>query len=120
MHPMTTISTEYGFNAPAEVVFGVLTDPDRTARWLPSLVHADAADYTVDVVTDKLQVRWQPSGFPGLQGTAEVRDAPAGGSVLRAEVEVPVGAGDQEQAENLLAEAMKLLQRDVSDNFNAG
>jgi uncharacterized protein YndB with AHSA1/START domain len=30
------ISGSFEFTAPAEVVFGVLTDPDRTSRWLPA------------------------------------------------------------------------------------
>ena len=128
------ISDRYDFNAPAEVVFGVLTDPDRITRWLPTGMRAESVDadrvrievgsrlheYAVDVVPDELELRWRSLDDSGPHGTARVEDAPAGGSVVRAEVEVPgANAGDGRPRE-LLAETMRHLQRDVSDNFNAG
>jgi hypothetical protein len=40
--------------------------------------------------------------------------------VVHAEVVLPGAAADDERARRLLAETMEHLQRDVSDNFNAG
>jgi uncharacterized protein YndB with AHSA1/START domain len=128
------ISDSYEFTAPAEVVFGVLTDPDRTSRWLPRGVNAESADgdrvrlrvgsqireYGVEVTADRLQVRWHALDADDVRGSARVDDAPAGGSVVHAEVSLPDGLGDDRRVRALLAETMAHLQRDVSDNFNAG
>jgi uncharacterized protein YndB with AHSA1/START domain len=128
------ISDRYDFNAPAEVVFGVLTDPDRVTRWLPTGMRAESVqddrirvevgsrlhEYAVDVVPDELEVRWRSLDVSDLHGAARVEDAPAGGSVVQAEVDVPDGMADDRRLRELLAETMRHLQRDVSDNFNAG
>ena len=127
----TRVSGSYGFNAPAEVVFGVLTDPDRAARWLPGSGVVDAAshdrvringgpprDFGVEVAPDDLRVRWRSLDSGGVHGDARVEDAPAGGSVLHAEVTVP--DGDERTVTALLDEAMGGLRSEVSDNFNAG
>jgi uncharacterized protein YndB with AHSA1/START domain len=128
------ISGQHEFNAPAEVVFGVLTDPDRTTRWLPRgmstvsagvdhvRVLADGRTYEYDVssMPEQLRVEWRSRDSAGLRGAAWVRDAPAGGCVVHAEVAVPGRGAEGEKAQKLLAEGMQHLQRDVSDNFNAG
>jgi uncharacterized protein YndB with AHSA1/START domain len=128
------VAGSYPFTAPAEVVFSVLTDPDRTYRWLPRGVTVDSAEsgqvwlrvgaqvhqYGVQVVPDRLELRWHSMDDDGLRGTARVQDAPAGGSVVHAEVAVPGDGPDDQQVRSLLAETMQHLQRDVSDNFNAG
>jgi uncharacterized protein YndB with AHSA1/START domain len=133
------ISDRYTFDAPAEVVFGVLTDPDRVTRWLPTgmrtrsvqdgrvrvEIGSDLHEYAVDVATDQLALHWRSLDTSGLRGTARVEDAPAGGSVVHAEVDVPDAAADDRRprellARELLAETMRHLRRDVSDNFNAG
>jgi uncharacterized protein YndB with AHSA1/START domain len=126
------ISESFEFTAPAEVVFGVLTDPDRTSRWLPRGMTAEAADrgrvrvrsgdqvyeYEVKLVPDDLSLSWTALDDSGLAGAARVEDGPAGGSVVHAEVSGrDPGEG---QLRELLAETMQHLQRDVSDNFNAG
>ena len=129
-----TVSSQHEFNAPAEVVFGVLTDPDRTTRWLPLgmstvsaavdhvQVRADGQTFRYDVssVPEQLRVEWCSRESGGLRGAAWVRDAPAGGCVVHAEVAFAGGAADGERVAELLSEAMRHLQRDVSDNFNAG
>jgi uncharacterized protein YndB with AHSA1/START domain len=115
--PAATVTGQYEFNAPAEVVFGVLTDPDRAARWLP--VDVDSG-YDVTIVDDRLRVEWRSRDIPDLHGAAWVCDAPAGGSVTYAEVAVPGDVAGRERAQDVLSEAMRHLQRDVSDNFNAG
>jgi len=128
------ISGRYEFNAPAEAVFGVLTDPDRTTRWLPLGMSTESAgldhvrvragsqtyEYDVSLVPEQLRVEWRSADCAGPHGAAWVRDAPAGGCVLHAEVAVPGGDAERQRAEELLAEAMRHLRRDVSDNFNAG
>jgi uncharacterized protein YndB with AHSA1/START domain len=130
----TRISGSYPFTAPAEVVFGVLTDPDRVSRWLPLGMNTESAgpeqvrvrvgsqvqEYRVQVVPERLQVRWRSQTIAGLSGTARVQDGPAGGSVVHAEVVLPDRTADDQRARSLLAETMRHLQRDVSDNFNAG
>jgi uncharacterized protein YndB with AHSA1/START domain len=131
---LSVISGPYGFTAPAEVFFGVLTDPGRASRWLPRGINTETAgaehvrlrtgtqvhEYAVQVVPERLRLQWRSLDVAGLHGTAEVRDAPAGRSLVQAEVAVPAGAADGQRARDLLAETMRHLQRDVSDNFNAG
>ncbi|MGK5682167.1 SRPBCC family protein [Actinoplanes sp. URMC 104] len=128
------ISDRSEFNAPAEVVFGVLTDPDRITRWLPRGMRTESVkdqrvrveagsrlhEFTVDTDAEELRVRWRSLDVSGLQAVARVQDAPAGGSVLEAEVEAPDGLVDESRLRDLLAETMTHLGRDVSDNFNAG
>ena len=131
---MGRITGSFEFTAPAEVVFGVLTDPDRTTRWLPAGMVAESSDaekvqirtgsgtqtYEVRTEPESLRLTWRSVGDDGLHGAAEVEDGAAGGSVVRAEVEVREQLAGDQRADELLAEAMRHLQRDVSDNFNAG
>jgi uncharacterized protein YndB with AHSA1/START domain len=128
------VSGSFDFGAPAEVVFGVLTDPDRTSRWLPRGMNTESANrqevrvrvgervhaYGVEVVTDRREVRWRSLDDAGPHGAAQVEDAPAGGSVVHADVEVPERIADDGQVRELLEETMAHLHRDVEDNFNAG
>ncbi|MDI6099512.1 SRPBCC family protein [Actinoplanes sp. NEAU-A12] len=128
----TSITGSYGFNAPPEVVFGVLTDPDRAARWLPGPGQVVAAstervriadgqrsrDYGVEIAADELRVLWRSLDSGGAHGVARVEDAPGGGSVVHAEVTAP--DGDEKTVTDLLDEAMGGLRSEVSDNFNAG
>ena len=124
------ITESFGFDAPAEVVFGVLTDPDRTSRWLPRGMTAEPADagvgvrvgehthkYDVEVTPERLRLGWQSVEGP-FHGGAEVRDAPAGGSEVVVELDVP--AADADRARDLLTETAGHLRRDVDDNFTAG
>jgi hypothetical protein len=85
-------------------------------------VRADGqtSEYDVSSVPEQLRVEWRSRDSAGLQGAAWVRDAPGGGCVVHAEVAVPGGVAEGERAEELLAETLRHLQRDVSDNFNAG
>jgi len=127
------ISDRFTFDAPAEVVFGVLTDPDRITRWLPRGMRAESVrdgsvrvaigstthEYAVEVVPGEMLLRWRASDGDGPRGSARVEDAPAGGSVVLADVELP-GPDGESRSRELLAETMWHLERDVSDNFNAG
>jgi len=129
-----TINGSYDFAAPAEVIFNVLTDPDRVSRWLPAGAQADEVsggtvriragarveEYRVAVTGDQLRVDWRAAGVPGLAGTARVQDAPGGGSRVDLEVQVPEPGPDERRGRELMAETMRHLSRDVSDNFNAG
>jgi uncharacterized protein YndB with AHSA1/START domain len=128
------ISRQAEFDAPAEVVFGVLTDPDRTTRWLPLGMSSESTtvdhvrvragsrihEYAVSSVPDQLRLEWRSQDSTGPRGTAWVEDSPAGGCVVHAEVSLPPDSAQSERAEQLLAESLHHLQRDVSDNFNAG
>jgi uncharacterized protein YndB with AHSA1/START domain len=128
------VSESYGFNAPAEVVFGVLTDPNRVTRWLPTGMRAESVEagrvqvtvgsqlheYAVDVFAGELELQWRSLDASGLHGSARVEDAPAGGSVVHTEVDCPGAIVDDQRLGELLAETMRHLQRDVSDNFTAG
>jgi uncharacterized protein YndB with AHSA1/START domain len=126
------ISETYDFTAPPEVVFNSLTDPDRAHRWLPSGVRAERPDgrglrlltagpaFDLETEADDLRVSWRSPEDAGLHADARVVDAPAGGSQVRVEAAVPDGLVDEAQARSVLAETMTRLQREVSDNFNAG
>jgi hypothetical protein len=128
------ISDRYSFDAPAEVVFGVLTDPERVTRWLPlgmraQRVEADRVrvevgarsyDCEIDVVPERMHIGWRSLDVAGLHGGARVEDAPAGGSFVLAEVTAPDSALEEGRLRDVLAETMRHLRRDVSDNFTAG
>jgi hypothetical protein len=127
-------SDRYEFDAPAEVVFGVLTDPDRVTRWLPLGMRAEQVkadrvrvevgarpyDCEVDVLPEQMRLGWRSLDVAGLHGGAHVEDAPAGGSLVFAEVNAPDAVADEARLRDVLAETMRHLRRDVSDNFNAG
>ena len=85
-------------------------------------VRADGQTYEYDVSTkpDELRVEWRSPDSGGVQGAAWVRDAPAGGCAVHAEVTIPGARAERQRAQELVAEAMRHLQRDVGDNFNAG
>jgi hypothetical protein len=85
-------------------------------------VVAGGRDYEFDVrsVADELRMEWRGRDSGGVRGVARVRDAPAGGCVVQGEVTVLEGAASRERVAELLAEGLRHLQRDVSDNFNAG
>jgi uncharacterized protein YndB with AHSA1/START domain len=128
------ISDRYEFDAPAEVVFGVLTDPHRVTRWLPLGMRAEqingdrvrvevgarSYDCAVEVVPERMRLGWRSLDVSGLHGGAQVQDAPAGGSVVLADVHAPGAVADEARLRDVLAETMRHLRRDVSDNFNAG
>ncbi|UQU63606.1 hypothetical protein COUCH_32135 [Couchioplanes caeruleus] len=117
----TRITGSFPFTAPPEVVFDVLTDPDRTYRWLPEGTTTPQIDeYAVSKDPSRLRVRWARPDGTGLTATAQLHDAPAGGSILDAELVLPETWTDEQRADELLADSMNRLQRDVSDNFNAG
>jgi uncharacterized protein YndB with AHSA1/START domain len=128
------IDETYPFTAPPEVVFGVLTDPHRTHRWLPRGFAAEAGDtdrvrvrggsqvyeFQVQVIADRLQLRWRMLDDSGRDGLIRVEDAPAGGSVVHAQIAAAGPPEQESRLRDLLGESMRHLQRDVSDNFNAG
>ncbi|MEU4221239.1 hypothetical protein [Actinoplanes sp. NPDC026623] len=77
-------------------------------------------EFQVQVSTDRLQLRWHPMDGSGRDGSIRVDDAPAGGSVVHAEIAVTGPPEEESRLRDLLKESMCHLQRDVSDNFNAG
>jgi uncharacterized protein YndB with AHSA1/START domain len=123
-------------DAPAEVVFNVVTDPDRLARWLPSQLTvadtgterlrvswdgaADAREYRLVVLPERLRVEWRPSGPDGWPGFLQVHDNPAGGATAEACVEPAGQVGGVDRAPEVLDAAMTNLRREVKDSLTAG
>jgi carbon monoxide dehydrogenase subunit G len=124
----------FGFNAPAEVVFNSLVDPDRTDRWLPAgvsvvdrsdgKVRLSAGTGTVDVEVSTsgadMRLTFQVVGPPRLRGSAQVTQAPAGGSQVDVAITADDSGPDRETVRRLVDETMRRLERDVEDNFTAG
>ena len=91
------INEAYDFEAPPEVVFSTLTDPERADRWAPPGVRVAWLDrervrvsfgnsgmaYEVRRSGEATALEWRRSGRPDMHGTVTVEDGPAGGSVLR-------------------------------------
>ncbi len=127
------VTDTFSFTAPPEVVFNSLTDPDRAGRWLPSgarlerldpnrvrvTVGTASTEYEISAADD-MRLSWRQLDAPHVSGTAQVEDGPVGGSRLHVVVATPTDGPDPERVRDLLGEAMRQLQRDVSDNFNAG
>jgi uncharacterized protein YndB with AHSA1/START domain len=124
----------FDFEAPPEVVFNSLIDPERADRWLPSgiqvewidtgevraIVESKAATFAIDIDPDDLRLTWRSPGDQRLHGVVRAEDGPAGGCRLHVTVTMPQDGADPDRGHVLLAEAMRHLRRDVSDNFNAG
>jgi uncharacterized protein YndB with AHSA1/START domain len=125
------VAESYDFTAPAEVVFSTLTDPHRLGRWLPEGVSLSAPDphrlevrvggrrYDVSTAPEDMQLSWR-STDPPVRAQVEVRDAPAGGSTVHVEMTGSGPGMDADRVRGFVATAMRQLQEDVSDNFNAG
>ncbi len=79
---------------------------------------SEAHEFQVQTISDRMLVRWRALNGSGADGSVRVEDAPAGGSVVRAEIDGP--PAEESRFRELLGESMFHLQRDVSDNFNAG
>lgn len=128
------IRNTFGLTAPAEVVFDVMTNPDRSMRWLPfdataeqvgagewRLVAGDGSEqYHVSTSTSDLTVEWRAVDAPETSGSARVRDGASGGSEVDIVVRVPELRVDPARMTAVTAELVRRLQLDVSDNFNAG
>jgi hypothetical protein len=124
----------FGFNAPAEVVYNNLIDPDRTDRWLPGGMTVagrsdgsvrlasgtDTVDVEVSTTGADMRVTFQVVRPLRLHGSAQVKQAPAGGSQIYVAITTDQPGPDRETVRRLLDEAMRLLERDVDDNFTAG
>jgi hypothetical protein len=92
-------------SAPPEVVFNTAIDPARRSAWLPRGTGTDGAGAHGDV----LEVRLVGSGSR-TSGVLQVRPGDAGGS----SVELRVTGGPSPE------EVLWDLEREVTDNFNAG
>ncbi|MEV4413844.1 hypothetical protein [Catellatospora sp. NPDC049609] len=91
------VSGVYAVAAPAEVVFGTLTDPDRTTRWLPGgavaeydgpeLVRVRAghrvAAFRVSTAAEELRMEWSAATGEGPHGSVRVQDSGVGGTPWR-------------------------------------
>ncbi|MFI5914374.1 SRPBCC domain-containing protein [Dactylosporangium sp. NPDC051541] len=128
------IDRAYGFTAPPEVVFGNLTDPAHLDRWLPPGVHGEPAGSgevrlraggvqvrcVVATTPEDMRLQWHLADRDDVRGTVQALDGPAGGAQLRVRVSAPDAALPAGRAEQLLADAVERLQRDVEDNLTAG
>jgi uncharacterized protein YndB with AHSA1/START domain len=141
-----TYRAEQDFSAPAEVVFNVVTDPDRMPRWLPEQLRvadtgqrclrvawtdppgrdgppADAPEYRLVVLPDRLRVEWRPSGPDGWSGYLQVHEAAAGGATAEVCVEPTGQAGESRASDRvpgILSTSMTNLGTEVADNLTAG
>jgi uncharacterized protein YndB with AHSA1/START domain len=92
------------FAVPANVVFTLLADPERAARWLAP---QQPQELRLSVVPAEMAVRWGRDG--GWTGRALVREANDGGSVVYVELNEPTTGGDR-----LLADAIDRLAAEVA------
>jgi uncharacterized protein YndB with AHSA1/START domain len=141
-----TYRAEKGFSAPPEVVFNVVTDPDRLPRWLPDQLRvadtgqrclrvawtdpptrdgppADGPEYRLVVLPEHLRVEWRPSGPDGWSGFLQVRESAAGGATAEVCIE-PTGqageAADSDRVPRILDESLASLRAEVADDLTAG
>ncbi|GAA1616677.1 SRPBCC family protein [Catellatospora bangladeshensis] len=128
------VSGIYAVAAPAEVVFGTLTDPDRTTRWLPGgavaeydgpeLVRVRAGDrvlaFRVSTAAEELRMEWSAAAGDGPHGSMRVQDSSVGGSTVEVQLWVAAEGLDLDRVRALVEEGVMHLRRDVEDNFNAG
>ena len=97
------------FAAPTNVVFTILADPERAARWLA--VPQQDQSYRLSVVPAYLSVRWAPATQDaGWSGRALVRDANDGGSVVYLELLATPNGSD-----GLLSGAIERLAVEVAE-----
>lgn len=141
-----TYRAEKGFSAPPEVVFNLVTDPDRLARWLPEQLRVadtgreclrvawndpptrdgpppDGPEYRLVVLPDQWRVEWRPSGPDGWAGYIQVRQSAAGGASAEVCVE-PTGRAQDHPASDrvpgILDASLADLSGEVADNLTAG
>ena len=96
------ITATRGMPAPQEIAFGVATDPAHLPRWFPVADGAESFDAgAMDLDGSTCTATWQYAGHRGL---LVARDAEAGSSEVRLELEFEDGApeGTQQRAEEAL------------------
>jgi hypothetical protein len=115
-------------------VFNNLTDPDRAHRWLPFGVAMErcgpdrvrlvaplgSAECELHTVAEDMRLTLRSIESPTVQGTAQVRDDPAGGSQVHVVVTADGVDLDPRYVRDTLDETMRHLCSDVDDNFNTG
>lgn len=128
------ITDTFGFNAPAEVVYNNLVDPDRTDRWLPAgarvvertdgrvRLASGTGTYDVEVHTTAADMRltFRCEAAVRVRGTAQVKDAPGGGSQVDVVVTTDRSGPAPADVRRLVGQAVRLFERDLDDNFTAG
>jgi uncharacterized protein YndB with AHSA1/START domain len=124
----------FDFNAPAEVVYNNLIDPDRTDRWLPAGVRVaertdgtvrlasgtSAFDVEVETRAADMRLAFHCRTPMPVHGTARVKETPAGGSQIDVVVTTDRSGPDPATVRHFVDETMRRLERDVDDNFTAG
>jgi len=128
------VKDTFGFNAPAEIVYSSLTDPNRADRWLPvgvriadvngRHVRIQAGDRRIDldVATEleELRLTARCTDPVQIEGTARVTQTPVGGSQIDVVVTVTDGGPSAATVRDALGRAMRHLRSDVDDNFTPG
>jgi uncharacterized protein YndB with AHSA1/START domain len=124
----------FGFNAPAEVVYNNLADPDRLDRWLPAgtrvaertdgRVRLTSGDDTYDVevhtTAADMRLTFRCEAPVRMRGTARVKEAPGGGSQIDIVVTTDRSGPVPAAVRQVVDEAVRLFERDLDDNFTAG
>jgi uncharacterized protein YndB with AHSA1/START domain len=128
------IVQSHSLPAPAEVVYNTMTDPYRTARWMPPGVNAwwagrhefcvrvgpEVRAYAVSTEPERLGLTWSgEGGGSDLRGSVRVVDLPAGGSTLEIHLWSP-SADWSDAWLGMLDDALRRLDSEVDDNFTAG
>ena len=127
----------FGFNAPAEILFDTITDPQRVPSWLPTgtrLTRIDGecvtltiggttseytSEYRYGVDAKRMRVVWQRAGSD-LCGVAAVQDGPIGGSRLRISAITADSPDAPRRFHELVDSLVRRLERAVDDVFTAG
>jgi hypothetical protein len=124
----------FSFNAPAEIVYNGLTDPDRAHRWLPAgmqIAERDGRhvglragdrriDLEVSMAPDDMLLTVRCTEPVRLEGTAQVKETSVGGSQVDLVVTTDRTGPDPATVRRVVDQTMRHLQRDIDDNFTPG
>jgi uncharacterized protein YndB with AHSA1/START domain len=130
----SVISDSFAVPAPPEVVFHVLTDPDRVMRWLPDNLTAEVAGPDLvrvisgsatgnvrrSVVPEELRLKWSAVDYAPHEGEVRVEDSGGGGSTVEVTVRLDAGTAPEARVRQMLARGAEKLRSDVAENLTAG
>jgi hypothetical protein len=128
------VNETFTFNAPAELVYNDLTDPDRADRWLPAGMRITRANggrvglligdrrIDLDVSTAPEDMRLTVRSLDPLpfEGTAQVQEGGAGGSQVHVVVSAGRSGPDPATIRDLVDRAMGQLRRELDDDLAPG
>jgi uncharacterized protein YndB with AHSA1/START domain len=130
----TVIRDSFSVPAPPELVFHVLTDPDRISRWLPSSLSAEvlardivrisaasgAADFQRSAVPAELRLGWTRLDGAPMDADVRVEDSGGGGCTVDVTVRMAGEPVLEPQVRQLLRNGAERVCSDVEDNLTAG